>query len=207
PDLAESFAVDAEYYFGPSLYVAPVVRRGQLSRTFWLPPGQWFDWNTLEPVTGGARVTRSAPLVSIPVLLRSGGIVALLDPRVETLAPDDSSTVFSMDDLAGTYDVRAAIGGDANRGRAELVDGTVFDMTLVAGAVALPADVVLAATEADLATCARCGRIDALPGGVIRVRVSLAASLDAAVTIGALTLHHHSPGALQARWDVAVRSL
>ncbi len=205
PDRIETFAVDAEYYFGPALYVAPVVRRGQVSRTFWLPPGQWFDWNTLEAVTGGASVTRSAPLVTIPVLLRSGGIVALLDPRVETLAPDDSPSVFSMNDLAGIYDVRAAIGGDVTRGRAELVDGTVFDMSLGAGTVTLPVDVPVAATEADLATCARCGRIDTLAGGVLRVRVSLAASLDAAVTLGALALHHHSPTALQARWDMAVR--
>ena len=42
-----ALGVDLEYYFGPSLYVAPVVRRGALSRDLWLPPGKWVDWWTL----------------------------------------------------------------------------------------------------------------------------------------------------------------
>jgi alpha-glucosidase (family GH31 glycosyl hydrolase) len=197
-------AVDLEYYFGPSLYVAPVVRRGALSRTLWLPPGAWFDWWTLEPIAGGAMVTRDAPLDKLPLFLRSGGIVAMLDPSVETLAPEQSAEVVGLADVAGVLDVRAAIDPVAVSGRAELATGTVLDLALGPGAVALPAGVPAAPDEASLATCASCGKIDPLAGGATRVRVSTKGSNDAALSAGALSLHHHGVGPLHVRWDVVV---
>ena len=195
--------VELEYYFGPSLYVAPVVRRGALSRSLWLPPGQWVDWWTLAPVAGGAMVTRDAPIDTIPFYLRSGGIVAMLDPSVETLAPAGPGVV-GLADVAGIFDVRAALDPGTGTGRAQLVDGTVFDMALGAGTVALPASIPPAADEASLSTCSACGLVEALPGGATRVRISTTGTNDGVIQAGALTLHHHAVGPLQVRWDVVV---
>ncbi len=204
PKEAKAVEVELEYYFGPSLYVAPVVRRGALSRELWLPPGRWFDWWSLAPHAGGATVKRDAPVDLLPMFLRSGGIVALLDPAVETLAPEQSPTVIGMADRASVLDVRAAIDPKTHAGHAELVDGTVFDMTLAAAALALPPKVAVAPDEATLSTCTLCGRIEQMPGGVTRLRLTSAGATDELFQAGALTLHHHAPAALRVRWDVVV---
>jgi alpha-glucosidase (family GH31 glycosyl hydrolase) len=199
-----ALGVELEYYFGPSLYVAPVVHRGAVARELWLPPGTWTDWWTMEPVTGGQRVARHAPLDTIPVYLRSGGVVAMLDPSVETLAPAPAPGVVGLADVAGVLDVRAAIDPKTGSGRAELVDGTVLEVQLAGGAVALPAGVATAPDDPTLATCASCGRIDPLPGGALRVRLSASGATDTVFQAGALTLHSHAAGPLHVRWDVVV---
>jgi hypothetical protein len=198
--------VDTEYYFGPALYVAPVVRRAAVTRDLWLPPGRWVDFWTNEPLAGGARITRNAPLDTLPLFLRSGGVVAMLDPSVDTLAPDASATVVSMDDVAGVLDVRAVIDAATGRGHADLVDGTTLDVTLAStGAVVLPAGVTAATDETQLATCAGCGRIDPGAGGAQRVRFSSASVTDGNTALGPLGLAHHGgAGALRVRWDVVV---
>src|SRR5207249_3154785 len=104
-----------------SLYVAPVVHRGETSRAAWLPPGTWFDWWTMEPIAGGVTTTRDAPLDLLPIWLRSGGIVPMLDAAVQTLAPDTSPDVVSVADRAGILDVRAAIDSKTSVGEARTV--------------------------------------------------------------------------------------
>jgi len=193
-----------EYYFGPALYVAPIVERAATTRTFWLPPGTWVDFWTNEPVVGGVTVTRDAPLDTMPILLRSGGIVPMLDPSVVTLAPHTAPGIVSMDDVAGIYDVRAAIDPSAGSGSLELADGTLFATGLADGPVSLPTGIVAAVSEADLATCAACGLVEAAPGGATRVRVSVAGVGAATLQAGALTLRHDSVQPLRVRWDVIV---
>jgi hypothetical protein len=112
--------------------------------------------------------------------------------------------VIGLADVAGVYDARAAIDPATGIGRAELVDGTVLDMALGAGAPALPAGLAVAPDDATLASCTGCGRIDALGGGATRVRISTGSVNDAVVAAGGLTLHHHAEGPLRVRWDVVV---
>ena len=83
-----------------------------------------------------------------------------------------------------------------------LTDGSKLDVALGAGAPALPAGVTAAASEAELATCASCGLIETLAGGVQRVRISLAAAGGTA-SAGGLTLTY-TGSAARIRWDVAV---
>jgi hypothetical protein len=211
PNEPGALASELEYWFGPSLYVAPVVRRGETSRKTWLPPGTWFDWWTMAPITGGATITRDAPLDVLPMWLRSGGIVAMLDPSVETLGSESRPDVVSADDVAGILDVRAAIdrsaddAGTAGAGSARLVDGTSFSLFLAPGALKLPDGVTEATTEAELATCDACGRIDDLPGGAKRLRITTAPTFDSAMQAGSLLLRAtRPPRATRFRWDVAV---
>lgn len=205
PTEKDALAVDLEYYFGPSLYVAPVVRRGATSRTFWLPPGRWVDWWSLAEATGGAKVTRDAPLDVLPLYLRSGGIVPMLDASIETLAPATRPEVVTLDKVEGALDVRAAIDAKTGKGSLTLVDGTRFSLERTgADAIVLPAGLT-PATEAELATCASCGRVDALPGGAVRVRWNSAAAVASDLSGGGLTLSHAAaPKAARMRWDVVV---
>jgi alpha-D-xyloside xylohydrolase len=76
------------YLFGDHLLVAPVLRRGIRQREVLLPPGSsWVDWWTGEVHAGGQTIAVDAPLDTLPLFLRSGGIVPLLRPSIDTLAP------------------------------------------------------------------------------------------------------------------------
>jgi alpha-glucosidase (family GH31 glycosyl hydrolase) len=207
PELAETAGVEHEYWFGPSLYVAPVVRRAATSRTAWLPPGTWFDWWTMAPVAGGATVTRDAPVDVLPMWLRSGGIVAMLDPSIDTLVPKAAPGVVALGDVAGVLDVRAGIDPITERGDAVLVDGTTLSVGLYGkGALALPAGFTTASNDAELASCAACGRIDPLPGGATRVRLTAAPSLESTLAAGRLLVKAwRAPKPVRVRWDVAVK--
>ena len=204
PDVAEARAAEFDYFFGPALYVAPVVRRGARSRSAWLPPGRWVDWWTLEAAVGGRTVTRDAPLDVLPMWLASGGVVALLDPDVETLAPESSPDVVGMGDRADVLDVRVAIDAATGTATATLVDGTLLTAELGAAPIGAPAGLAAAPDDATLASCAGCARLDAAPGGVQRVRVTTAKGTDVALDAGGLRLHHTAPAAVRVRWDVAV---
>ncbi|MFO0758103.1 MAG: glycoside hydrolase family 31 protein [Byssovorax sp.] len=204
PGEPEAAKVELEYYFGASLYVAPVVRRGAVKRDLWLPPGRWFDFWSLAPHAGNAMITRDAPLDVLPLFLRSGGIVAMLDPEVETLAPEQNPNVVGMADRAGVLDVRAALDPKTHSAHAELVDGTVFDLTLDSTKLSLPVKVSTAKDDAELSTCSLCGKIDAVPGGATRFRLTTAGAGEEQFTAGALTLRHHALSPIRIRWDVVV---
>lgn len=202
PRETEAWTVRHEYGFGPALYAAPVVTRGERTRAFWLPPGTWVDWWTLASTQGGRRVTREAPLDVIPLYQRAGTVVPMLDPRVETLAPDQRADVTSAAEVADVMDARAVVRAGEATASATLTDGTVYEVQATTGAVALPAGYTMAATEAELPTCARCARIDALPTGGTRLRINTEAAMTTTVTAGSVTVTHRAPRAMRTRWDI-----
>jgi 1,3-alpha-isomaltosidase len=59
-----------QYLLGDSLLVAPVVKPGVEDWPVYLPEGAWSDAWTGEELTGGAVITRPAPLDRIPVFVR-----------------------------------------------------------------------------------------------------------------------------------------
>ncbi len=206
PGEAEALAVREDYYFGDALYVAPVVRRNDRTRDVWLPPGEWLDFWTLAPLHGGAHVTREAPLDTLPLFLRAGQLVTMLDPDVETLAAAPSADVVGMAERDGVLDVRALLVGDADAATAKaqtaLVDGTQLGIVRSGAVTDLSADVPLAASEGDLATCARCVRTDPAPGGGTRVRLS---ATGAATAAGIAITSARASSPVRVRWDVVVR--
>jgi alpha-D-xyloside xylohydrolase len=79
-----------EYLFGPDLLVAPVIDEAA-ARVVYLPPGQWIDFWSGEPVAGGKVVVANAPLDTIPVWARAGAILPRLPDDVMTLVPPSES--------------------------------------------------------------------------------------------------------------------
>jgi alpha-glucosidase len=204
PTDPDAYSADYQYLFGPSLYVAPVVTRGATTRALWLPPGRWVDWFTLDPLSSG-QVTRAAPLDSLPLFLQSGGVVAMLDPSIQTLAPATDPTVVTVADVQGVLDVRAAIDASVKTGAATLTDGTQLTVTLLgSAAIALPSGITMAPDDATLATCSGCGRIDPGPSGVKRVRITTRSEASGMQSAGGLSLSHAGSAAKRFRWDVAV---
>jgi alpha-D-xyloside xylohydrolase len=97
-----------QYCLGDELLVAPVETKGQASRALVKPPGEWFDFDDGTPLGGaaGERVTVAAPLTKLPLYLRAGALIPLLEPAMDTLAPATDPGVRSFADDAGALWVR-----------------------------------------------------------------------------------------------------
>ena len=73
PQVAEE---SFEFMLGPALLVANVVEPQQTTKTIYLPKGaRWFDLHTHQYYDGGQTITIPVDLNSIPMFLRSGGIL------------------------------------------------------------------------------------------------------------------------------------
>jgi hypothetical protein len=78
PESQEAYAQDgAEYLYGPDVLVAPVTTPGSTASTsVWLPPGSsWTDYFTGKTYPGGTTQTIDTDLNSMPVFIRSGGVL------------------------------------------------------------------------------------------------------------------------------------
>jgi alpha-D-xyloside xylohydrolase len=74
-----------EYMFGPALLVGPVTEQGVQSRMVYLPAGSdWYNFWTNEKVSGGQTLRVPAPIDVIPVFVRTGSILPLGAPILNT---------------------------------------------------------------------------------------------------------------------------
>jgi VCBS repeat-containing protein len=79
PDDQDAYAnAGGEYLYGPDVLVAPVTTPGSTATTsVWFPPGSsWTDYFTGKTYAGGTTQDITTGLGSMPVFVRSGGIVA-----------------------------------------------------------------------------------------------------------------------------------
>ena len=77
-----SHAID-QFLFGRYLLVAPVLGRGQTSKSVWLPPGVWYDFASdrrYEGSSAGTTIVVDAPLDTIPIFVRAGSILPCSTP-------------------------------------------------------------------------------------------------------------------------------
>ncbi len=86
------------YFFGDDLLVAPVITRGERTRSLVAPAGTWIDWwdASAHDSDGRTPLAIAAPLEKLPLLLRDGAIVPLLRPTIDTLASADDPDVESF---------------------------------------------------------------------------------------------------------------
>lgn len=203
PDRIDLASVDDTFYLGPSLLVAPVVRRGERQRTVDLPAGLYLDWRDQRLVPGGRRVTLSAPLDKLPLLLRDGFLVPLLDPRIDTLDEGDHSAapagidVIGPKEVADVYDVVGLLSPATGRATFTLADGGRLEASLSgSGSVDLAA-LRAARDEAELALCTGCYLDTPLADGLRRLRISLAAGTT---RLGGLSLSAQTDR--RVRWDL-----
>ncbi|MFD3270831.1 TIM-barrel domain-containing protein [Paenibacillus dendritiformis] len=64
-----------QFLLGRDLLVAPIYRPDTEHRTVYLPEGEWFDYWTGTPYTGGQHLTVHAPLDTMPLFVRGGAII------------------------------------------------------------------------------------------------------------------------------------
>ncbi len=65
------------YLWGDAFLVSPVTAAGQTSKAVALPPGTWYNYWTDQPLHGGTTVTVAAPLETLPLFVKAGGIVPM----------------------------------------------------------------------------------------------------------------------------------
>lgn len=85
PRRPESLRAEYDFMLGHEFFVAPVVEDGARERTFWLPPGRWYDLETGAALDGNREHTVDAPLDTIPAYLAAGAIVPMFDASVKHL--------------------------------------------------------------------------------------------------------------------------
>jgi alpha-glucosidase (family GH31 glycosyl hydrolase) len=162
PERRDLAAIDTAFYFGPGLYIVPVVTRGATSVTTKLPPGEFIDLRDGSLHDGGMDTTLPAPITEMPVLLVDGQLVPMLDPTIDTLAEETSPDVVGPTDVADVYDVTGVI--SAARGTATF--------TLAGGAT------LTAHYDGSAVACNAC-TVTQLGERVQRVRVETTADLAA----------------------------
>jgi len=85
-DEADTGLVDNadSYLWGNAFLVTPVVQPGRKWQDVMLPRGVWFDFWTDERIDGGRTVRVRTPLERIPVLVRAGAFVPMIDDIATT---------------------------------------------------------------------------------------------------------------------------
>ena len=91
PDDPETWTVDDQYMFGPSLMVAPLFT-GQTRRSVYLPAGDWYDFWTRAKYAGGQKIEIDKPQDQIPVFVKGNTLLPLAE-AVECVMPQTEFAV------------------------------------------------------------------------------------------------------------------
>lgn len=79
PDKRELWDIRDTFMVGESLLIAPVLEEGTGRRSMSLPKGSWYELNTDTLIEGGRMVEMESPLNKIPVLVRTGSILPMIE--------------------------------------------------------------------------------------------------------------------------------
>lgn len=119
PEAQQSYAqAGSEYLYGKDVLVAPVTTAndasGRATRSVWFPAGSsWTDWFTGKTYAGGTTADVTTGLDSMPVFVRSGGIVPTRSHHVTNdAAPLDAVTLTVATGANGSFDLHEDAGED-----------------------------------------------------------------------------------------------
>ncbi len=109
-----------EFFLGPDLFVAPVVRESQTRRSLVLPPGAWYDFWTSQRYRGDTSITVDAPVDRIPFFVRAGAAI----PTQQVVQYTDQGPVDPL-----TVLIYPPARGSAGMSTFYEDDGSTFDYT------------------------------------------------------------------------------
>jgi alpha-glucosidase len=79
PNDPEIFKTDEQFLFGKEFLVAPVVKKGSVTKKVYLPQGEWIDFNNNKTIYEGEQwITHKAPLNTIPIFVKKGSIIPMM---------------------------------------------------------------------------------------------------------------------------------
>ncbi len=140
PNSQDAYAnAGSEYFYGPDVLVAPVTTPGTSSTTsVWFPPGNtWTDYFTGKTYQGGTTQTVSTDLSTMPVFIKSGGIMAT---RSDNVTNDDQNpltkvTLDVAEGSAGSFSLYEDNGSTTNTAQSATTKITYQDHRLVVSPV------------------------------------------------------------------------
>lgn len=118
--------INDAYMFGDEMLVAPVITQGAISRTFYLPYGNWYPFNGGNVIAGGISVTVNAPMNTIPVYVPAGSIIPMLTEAPDTLITGTTLSVTTLADEITAQTIRVYPGVD---GSFTVYDSSSFSLT------------------------------------------------------------------------------
>ncbi|MGB8476944.1 MAG: TIM-barrel domain-containing protein [Candidatus Acidiferrum sp.] len=96
PEDSRAVECSSQYLWGRDILVAPVTEKGATRKRVYLPTGTWYDFWTGEKKQGGAEVTRSVDLATLPLYVRAGAIVPLGPLKQYTTEKSAQPLVFTV---------------------------------------------------------------------------------------------------------------
>lgn len=72
-----TYQVDDQYLLGNNLMVCPITVKDAKTRSLYLPKGTWFDYWSGKKIDGGKYIHVVAPLDTIPLFVKGGGIIPM----------------------------------------------------------------------------------------------------------------------------------
>ncbi|KAL3869416.1 hypothetical protein ACJMK2_042100, partial [Sinanodonta woodiana] len=113
-----TYEIDTQFLWGPALLISPILQEGQISLTYYLPRGRWYNFYTgvVEISQQGSfhkrAITSDTP---IPLHVRGGYILPLQAPS--------NNTVYSR---RNPFKLLVALEDSENTGRGMVADGQLF---------------------------------------------------------------------------------
>jgi hypothetical protein len=144
PELDEAYQYPYEYLLGREFLIAPIGTPGDggvTRKEIYLPPGEWFDYETGDAYSGPTIINYVAPLDRCPLFVRAGAIIPM-QPDMDYVGqrPVEPLTLDIYPGASGTFDLYEDDGEslDYRKGafattRIEFRDGDT-DQTVVIGA-------------------------------------------------------------------------
>ena len=85
-----------QFLLGRDLLVAPILEQGSAARAVYLPNEAWYDFWTDEPIEGGRHHLAEASLEHIPLFVRGGAILPIIESAAHTGAQDLSTITLNV---------------------------------------------------------------------------------------------------------------
>ena len=74
-----------QFLWGKDVVVAPYLQQGSTNRSIVLPSGEWIDYWTNARITGGGSINKSGSIDQIPLYLRAGSLIPLMNREITRL--------------------------------------------------------------------------------------------------------------------------
>jgi len=76
-DDENTYEIGDQYLFGDAMMICPVTTKGALSRTVYLPKGEWIDYWSGKKYEGNQYFSTLTPLDSLPIFVKAGSILPM----------------------------------------------------------------------------------------------------------------------------------
>ncbi len=97
PTDSSAYTAEDQFMWGENMLVAPVLKKGAITRRFYLPKGTWFESKSFTAVEGNQWKTDTVWMSSIPVYIKEGSFIPYIGKPVR------NTQEYSTADLLITY--------------------------------------------------------------------------------------------------------